>query len=481
MLANINFRVLLLVIPVLIVTICHLTGNSIDLGKTDTDSAYYISPLLFAIACALIYQEDKRIWKILGSIVAFFISLSTLNVFVPDFRNSAVMASVIAPLVVTYVFPKFEDPDKITVIDLLNCFLAFIFMIVFCVILSIIGALVYKNFISGISFTFLSRNYDDAYSFLYGVLYQIGQTIGFGEDIIEILSIHPKLTSSRGFYAATALTYCAVLPGIYCALACWELQRRKFTFGILFVATLFSVGTGQSISFLLLILAWIYPSMYALYLILSILIYFVVRFFPFTLTVDPENFYQPNLSYDDLSQSSFSFYSSVALSVFAIAVTLTLFVIRADKNNKEKLLENRNQSAKATLSHEDVEKDESLAAITILKYLGGFNNVIWMSEEDSDVISVKIVTENMVNRDGLELAHVDIISFDKNTQILTIQPHSNIKEIREQIFIFAANIAIDIKTGYQDIAPYIIEESIFKDNFIKETPDALDTNKARDY
>lgn len=475
---NINYRTLLIMLPIALVTMCNTTGVYVfhpDNVRLFSNAS--LVTLTFALACSMIPEQDNRIWRLFGCAISYFTAFIIVKTCGTQSVSPGIVAAFLAPFAASVPSPANTGKPSLGE-SALNYVLAGFFVLVFTLVLTIPVWAILHYAISGIRYALFSITSADFFDFIYGTLYQTAQAFGSGDRILEIFEAAPAFRNTNGIYTGTLLCFFSVLTGIYAAVALWEGSHGKYFTSLLFLLALSSGSTSMSITLLMLTLIWLYPSLFALYLIISSVIYMVTCNVKFDVLINnAESFYRPDIVLADIDIADPSF-ATIGIAVFCASMALAYTLIRLQGAYTETMSKGM-AALKAIgreLSNKNVIREESLRALEFLKIMGGFNNVIWVGPTDDRALKLKIVTENSVNTGSLSLIGCKM-KLDPETMICDIEMEKNAGIVREQLLIYAEALSLDVVTEYREIEPYALENSRFKGLFSsQEEIYALDTN-----
>lgn len=474
---NINYRTLLIMLPVAMVTLCDASGvYTFNPADTRLLSNSSLITLTFALACSLIYEQDNKVWRLFGCAISYVTAFEIIKACGTQSVSPGIVAAFLSPFAASVPSPAGSGTPSLGEI-MLNYILAGFFVLIFTLVLTFPVWAILNYAISGIRYALFSVTSSDFFSFIYGTLCQTAQAFGSGDRILEIVAASPVSRSSNGIYTGTLLCFFSVLSGIFGAVALWEGVQRKYFSSLLFLLALSSGSTGMSIALLMMTMIWLYPSLFALYLGICTIIYLVTCNVKFDVSVNPETFYHPDIAFSDIMVSDPSFVIT-GIAVFSASMALAYMVIELQGTYAEAM--SRGMSAIRAVSIElrnkSVYREESVRSLELLKLMGGFNNVIWVGEATDKFLELKIVTANMVNTGSLSLIGCKM-KLDSETMLCQIEMEKNAEIIRKQLLIYADALNIDVQTEYREIRPYTLEDSKFKSFFsTQEEVYALDTN-----
>ena len=474
---NINYRTLLIMLPVAMVTLCDTTGVYIfDPADIRLLSNSSLITLTFALACSLIYEQDNKFWRLFGCAISYVTAFEIVKVCGTQSVSPGIVAAFLAPFAASVPSPANSGSSSLGE-NLLNYVLAGFFVLIFTLVLTFPVWAILHYAISGIRYALFSVSTTDFFSFIYGTLCQTAQAFGSGDRILEIVAASPVFRSSNGIYTGTLLCFFCVLSGIFGAVALWEGVQHKYFTILLFLLALSSGSTGMSIALLMMTMIWLYPSLFALYLVICTIIYLVTCNVTFDVLVNPEVFYRPDIMLSDIVVSDPSFIIT-GIAVFSASMALAYMVIELQGTYAEAMSRGMSAIRAVTieLRNKAVYRDESVRALELLKIMGGFNNVIWVGEATDKELQMKIVTANLVNAGSLSLIGCKM-KLDNETMLCQIEMENNAEIIRKQLLIYADALNIDVQTEYREIRPYALEDSKFKSFFsTQEEVYALDTD-----
>ena len=121
-------------------------------------------------------------------------------------------------------------------------------------------------------------------------------------------------------------------------------------------------------------------------------------------------------------------------------------------------------------------QDYSLKSITILKALGGFDNIIHATRHDATVTftvrDLYVIDMDTLNSNGSATRYTDGLS-----KCVSYTMRDNTNDIYSNMLSIATHSLTDITSEYHMIEPYSIEKSKFKNLYTcKEEINAMDSN-----
>lgn len=469
MLANINLRTLMLMAPIGLCTLLQIFNGSPLITQDEHYFLGVIIPWLFSIGIAMILPNSNRFWMILGTTISYSIVLKLLCILQPSFDQCAILASFLGPLTSSILSPRMGHRKKSLKAFLVNYGLALIFVIILSLIFAICSSILYENIGTGINKAYLSSVYDTNFSFIYSMIYQFCQTFGFGHFITEIRAISPHDSTSVSFYATTLAINISLIPAIYASLFICQQKKRKLMYAAFFIVSVCSAFSGSSISFLLLCLIWLYPALFAYYLLLCIILYFIGQYVDFNISVNPANFYEPNISINEINIMDSKFLLFCTFTFVVTLISSTFIIIQDKKYVKQTGTIKRVKQIKINVLADAETIDYTVTAVNYIKLLGGFNNIIKISLMNN-CMTVSVINTSLVNELGLyDLGAIrQINSNDKHIIQLLIKEHC--PEIHHKIVLFAERQFLDIDTEYREIQPFDISKTEFYKQITNKEP-----------
>lgn len=464
---NINYRILLIIFPIIGCSVAHLLANGANDIFIASDRLWCG---LFAVSISTIMPNADKRWMILGTAISYSLMLYLLQIFLPDYQNSCICLALISPITCS-IFSPSRNKNKATSIRL-NYFMAAIFLL--GISLGFIPlVLCLKRWIEYlINTSYHSTFYSENVSFIYGMIFQFLQTVGLGGIITELRTIAPEAQASISFYATTTvLNFCA-LPAVFIAIAINQNNRRRFFWGV-FAATAFICPTSSTaISLLLLTLLIRYPFIYAFYMLLCIILYFIGQYIDFDISVVADKYYNPDLNITEISMLKpklvlFATLSFITSLNFCNLVFQQNKEIRDYKSNAMPLV----NAIKIDFEVTEEKPDFSFIAFQYIKALGGFNNINHCKKQN-DLLIFKINNEQLIDHAWLKQQCIVNFYTKDNENYMELTIPENSAYIYKAILAYAKRLFLDLTTDYQDIPPYDLLKSDFKGQF-------LDNSKAK--
>jgi phosphotransferase system IIB component len=469
MLANINLRTLMLMTPIGFCTLLQFFSGSFFITQEEHYILKIIIPWLFSLGVAMILPNNNRIWMMTGTSLAYCVVINVLWHMQPNFQQSEILASFLGPLTSSILSPKTGHRKKNYKSFFVNYSLAIFFVIVLSLLLSICASFLYENIGSGINRAYLSSVYDSNFSFIYSMIYQFCQTFGFGQFITEIRAISPQDATSVSFYATTLAINISMIPAIYAAIFICQQRKRKTMYATFFLISLLSSTSGSSVSFLILSLIWMYPTLFAYYLILCLFFYFIGQYIDFNIYVNSQNFYQPNVLISEINIFDTKFLMFCTFMFIITVVSSTFLILQDKKNIHQTRTIKRVKQIKINVLADDEAIDYTVTAVNYIKLLGGFNNIIKIGQENN-FLNVTVINPSLVNTFGLyDLgAAKQIYQNDKHKIKLLVKEHC--LEIHKKIVTFAERQFLDIDSDFKEIQPFDISKTDYYSQIQNKEP-----------
>ncbi len=466
MLTKINYRILLIMFPILFCSVLSILEPTSFVSFSTQSLINKVFPCLFATAIATIFPNNNRLWMIVGTLISYLIIVQINNTLNPSFYKVSLIGASLAPICTSIFAPSLNSKHKEHNHYFVNYSLATFFLVCISTGIAFLIPFAYSGIESVINYLYQSfLTYKDI-SFVYGIIYQFAQTFGIGHFITILHSIDPNSSTSISFFATTlAFNFC-VLPAIYLAIAINQERKKKWIWFFCGLVAIISPTSGISISLLLILLLIRYPFLYAYYMLLVIAFYFLGQYIDFEIYVNANNFYEPNINLDEINIGTPKFVLFCTL-VFLLTLNSANLVVKqykkaTDYKNNSLIITN---AIKINFTAEnEITTDYGFMAIQFIKALGGFNNITFCRMNNNAII-FNIIKISAVNIEALyELGITkDLYISDKNMLVLTFK--NKVQEIYEFIVKFAEKQFLDITTNYQKIQPYDISKSRFKNKF----------------
>lgn len=465
MLNNINYRILLIILPIIACTAAHFLAYSSEYAENIINVSDKLCCGLFAICVATIVPNANKKWMVIGTALSYSLILYLLQIFVPEYKHSGIITALLAPLICSVFSPE-RNPKRQSNSIRLNYFMAGCFLLVISVAFVPVITFVRSWIIYLINTSYVNTFYSDNASFIYGMIFQFLQTVGLGSFITELRTIAPQAPSSVSFYATTIVLNCCALPALFTAIAINQDHRHRIFWGVFAVASFFCSLTGTSVSLLLLTLLLRYPFLYAFYILMGIAFYFIGQYIDFSISVVPQEFYNPDLNLIKVSlmHPKFLLFATFTFIVSLNFSNLVIVQNKSDSEYKTRSLPIVN-SIKIDFNMDTATDDFSFQGFQYIKALGGFNNIT-LCREQKDHLLFNIINEHLINRDLLEKQCTAKFYTDHSGTIadLTIAEHSS--AIYKAIIAYARRLFLDLTTEYKDIPPFDLKKSAFKDQFV---------------
>ena len=472
---EINNRFLFIVLPILFCTVAQLTGFGFLLPDGNGHFATALVPCVFALGLAMVIPSANRSWLMFGTCASFFLIYKLLHLLQPEYAYSSLVAAFLGPLATALLHPRSHKKITLTA-KVLNRTITFFFLMLLSCLLCFLAASLYENIQSSINNLYMSHIYNDKYSFIYGIIYHFCETFGFGNFILEIRHLIVDTGVSQSFYSTTTAIFTMGLPGIYLALTAAQNKRKKLHYLILTLLAAASSTTGYSVSMLLICLLWMQPSLFGLYLI-NCVFYYIIGY---QINFDPQNiskaFYNPNLNLNQININDVKFVG-FALFTFVCNYLTSTVVLR----QKQKYTQKTGQIIRVKPLIIDIlsdigTQDYSLKSITIIKALGGFDNIIHATRHDS-TITFTVRDLNVIDLETLNSSGTATRYTDNLNRCLSYTMRDNTADVYNNMINIATRNLTDITSEYHQIEPYSIEKSKFKNLYTcKEEINAMDSN-----
>lgn len=472
---EINNRSLFIILPILFCTVAQLTGAGFLLPDGNDHFLTAVIPCLFALGLALVIPSSNRSWLVIGTCSSFFLIYKLLHLLQPDYAYSSLVAAFLGPLTTALLHPRSHKKITLTA-KILNRTITFIILMILSCVLCFLSSSLYENIQTAINNLYMSHIYNDSYSFIYGIIYQFCETFGFGNFILEIRHLIVNTGVSQSFYSTTTAIFTTGLPGIFLAITLAQNKRKKFHYLILTLLAVASSTTGYSISMLLICLLWMQPSLFGLYLINCVFYYIIgyqIAFEPQTIN---KAFYNPNL---DLGQINLGDMRFILYSLFIFLCNF--MTSTAVLKEKQRYTQNTGQIIRVKPLIIDIlsdlgTQDYSLKSITIIKALGGFDNIIHATRHDATITftvrDLYVIDMDTLNSNGSATRYTDGLS-----KCVSYTMRDNTNDIYSNMLSIATHSLTDITSEYHMIEPYSIEKSKFKNLYTcKEEINAMDSN-----
>lgn len=458
MLSKVNLRITLLMTPVALCSILQFCRDGSFLSSSDLIIIKNIIPWLFAIGGALVLPNRNKTWMIIGTTVSYFIIYKSLSQLEPSHQITSILSAFCGPLVTSIFAPKIGRRKRILSAFIINYSLAVFFLSVSSIMLSHGLHFLYNFIKSAFNSVFINSVFDSNFSFIYSVLYQFCQTFGLGEFVKELREVNPLDPTSISFYSTTISINIAVIPGIFLSLAIFQPPKRRFLYFLFFFISIFGAFSSHAICYLLLSLLWLYPSLYTVYLILCIFLYFIGQYVDFKIIIHPSFFYKPNLSLSNLSlvDSKFLLFSTFAFLVSTL--TSMFLIIRNKKYDKQISITKRSQQIQINyLDNEDIE-DCTINAVAIIKLLGGFNNINIIKYANDNQLIFTFINANLIHVNKLLEYKLIQKPLNKHSHNITLTVN-NAHAIYEKINTLSERLFTDVVSDYQDLPRFDIKNS----------------------
>lgn len=468
---NTSRRSLLLLIPILLCTLMELNVLNVA-QRIKSDLLDFTIPWLFAMAICYTLPTTKKIWLFIGTTFSFIITLNFLEFLQPEYEKAALSAAVLAPLTSSLLMPKYHS-DKRLIQATINYSIAFVFLIMLSLLFGFLSSFIYENVQKLIHTAYFTHVYNDNFSFVYGIIYQFCQTFGFGDFIVNIRQINNASTITQSFYITSiALNICAI-PAFYFALGGTNIKQKKHHYYLAFGLLAFlSATSGYSVSLCLILLLWINPSLFGLYLIISIFFYIVGGQIDFETYVSYELFYQPNLDIFTINVINLKFIW-YCVTIFVVNFALARFLIIHTMKYKASLYDDTQQIKPVEIDFiSDDSEDQSLLTISVIKIVGGYNNILNILEVDN-TIKFTLVDSRKIQFSRLKFIGAKNAKNVPNENTLEFSLEHNTDKVYTQIVEFAERQMLDITTTYKENKVYSIENSAF---FAQFTTRGVNTN-----
>lgn len=472
---EINYRSLFLILPILFCTVAQLTGYNFLLPNGNGHLYTAIAPCVFALGLAMIIPSSNRGWLITGTVTSFFLIYKLLHLIQPDYTYSSLVAAFLGPLATALLHPRSHKKITFTA-KILNRTITFMILMVLCCILCFASSSLYENIQTGINNLYMSHIYNDSYSFIYGIIYQFCETFGFGSFILEIRHLIVDTGVSQSFYSTTTAVFTTGLPAFFLAITRTQTRRKRLNYLMLFLLALASSTTGYSISMLMICLLWIQPSLFGLYLI-NCVFYYIIGY---QIHFEPQNistaFYNPNLNISQINIYDIKFLA-FALFIF----TCNYLTATAVLKEKQRYTQKTGQIIRVKPLIIDIlsdlgTQDYSLKTVTIIKALGGFDNIVHVSKHDS-TITFTVQDQSVIDFEQLNANGTATLYSDSLAHCISYTLRDNAADIYGNIVNISSHCLTDITSEYHEIEPYSIEKSKFKNLYTcKEEINAMDSN-----
>lgn len=464
MLAKVNLHLILLMVPIALCSLLQYTDAIPFLTISDKVIYRNIIPWLFSIGCALVLPNRNRIWMICGSSISYYIIYTLLTKLHQNYTTPCILAAFVAPLISSIFAPKTVHKLRNYKSLILNYLLALLFLFLTSVFLSyglfFLFQVIGKNFNS----VFIKSVYDNNYSFIYSVIYQFANTFGCGDFIKEFRAIYPYDQTSISFYATTIAINFSVIPGIFLALSICQ-QKRKFLFLGFMVFALIGSTSEQAISYLLLMLLWLYPTIFCLFLIICFVFYFIGQYVDYTMLIEPSSFYMPYLEVSEINFIDVKFLLMCVITFITSVTVTTLFIVKDKiiaKNNLQPITTNDNNELKELIDF----KDHSFIATKIIQFFGGFNNIVNLSYKDN-YINITVQNSDLIKINELMKISTFQVSTMNNHEF-SVSIFNNCQEIYNAINLLAQRVFLDINSNYDDFPHFNIEKTKFNSQIAKK-------------
>ncbi len=459
MLAKVNSRLILLMAPIALCCLLQFCDNTNFITSSDMNTIEYIIPWLFAIGCAMILPNRNRLWMIIGTTISYCIIYNILSQLEPSTEVSGILSSFCGPLTTLIFAPKMGRKKKSVHAFFINYSLAIIFVIITSILLSFGLSLIYDIIKDSFNSVFLNTVYDANFSFVYSILYQFCHTFGLGEFVKELRAISPFAPTSISFYATSIAINFAVIPAIFAAIFICQPKKRRVLYGIFLIISFIGSTSNQAVSYLLLSLLWLYPSLFAHYLLICLLLYFLGQYVDFKVLILPQSFYEPNLRLEAINLIDSKFIMFCAFSFLITIVSATILIIQDKKYTKQTGNIKRVKAITISVVEDSQDADYTITAVNIIKLLGGFNNIITVMHKNNSLNASVIDAKNVKIDELISLGYLKE-KIDTNKHLITLSIKTHAAEITRKISAFAERVYIDIDTEYRDMPHYRMENNL---------------------
>ncbi|MGN1392563.1 MAG: hypothetical protein ACI4V7_00755 [Succinivibrionaceae bacterium] len=370
---------------------------------------------------------------------------------------SSLPSVFLAPLTACILIPKHKNNNSIKSIFYANYSLSIIFIVGISFLLGVSTVILHNYIQSIINIAYIQKVYNDSYSFIYGLIYQFTKTFGFGDFILDIRRIDEKSTITQTFYATSIIINFFAIPGIILALITKQKPKRRLFHFLLLITSILSANNTYALSLILIYILWMYPAIYGIFLILSLVFYTLSYYLDLNMLLSYNCFekYSHVLGHILDGNKLFWLYSSL---VFLANYFFTLLTIE----KKKKYIQHNKQNLRILKpiiidisDNNNESQDYSSFVFFLIKQIGGFNNIQHLELKDDKLYFTILNKKQIHTNDFKEISA--IISYQYSTEdefifIIQLKKHADI--IYSQIIYFAQRLLIDLETRYKKITKY---------------------------
>ncbi len=456
---------IIVMIPIVFCTLME-QGYLHIIPRIHSNLLEFLLPWIFSITICYTLPIRKKFWLMFGCSVSFYITLKIIDIMEPSYEQAVLTATLISPFISSILIPRYNTEKFSLAAFILNYTLAILFLISLSIISAICISYVYiiiKDFFHTAYFTHL---YEEDFSFVYGLMYQISQTIGFGDFILQLKQISDSSQITQSFYVTTIAINTVAIPSILIALTYKQDSKKQIYYSIFFILACFSSTTSFSLSFLLIALIWLHPTLIALLFINSLFFYIIGHHINFDIVIKHEDFYNPNLTVNLLKIMNAK-YIIFCCGIFLANLISTLLVI--SKTEKYIIATKKQRKHKPIKTNLIDQNDDDVSILTsnVIKFIGGFDNILSVNNEKKEILEFHLIDITQVNRLALNNIGIKAVSFKRFDDVVKLEIGAKATSVHEKIIIFAKLQLADLTTVYQDKKFYSIENSRFMNQFTK--------------
>lgn len=455
---NIHHRVLLVIFPILFYTLLPTaSGVVLSFLNSYISNKETFTAILFTLALAYVVPTSNSKWMLFGSGVAFYTIYKFIIWLQPEYHNAYLAASFLAPLTTAILLPRYHAENSRIKAIIINYGIAIFFLILISLTVGFLSSLVFEHLQTLINQAYFQHVYNDDFSFVYGIIYQFTETFGFGQFILDIRKIAEDSLITQNFYATTMAINMFGIPSIFLAIIHTQKINRKIFFFIMFLLSIISAPNHICVSFILIFLMWYQPSLYGIFLITGIFFYIFGQYINFDLHLKYNDLYNLKKILSTLTPEKISYL------LFCIFIVVTNFFVSVITILKARTyVSSVRQLPKVNpviinLDIEEESQDFSLTSISIIKYIGGFNNITHMKLRENTIVFT-IENQNLAKQFTAcssinNVSKCELTDENHITIIFTDHP----QQIYETINSFAKRLFIDLKTEYTEVKPFILK------------------------
>lgn len=437
--------------PIILLPISQLVLN----GTSHTDyylqgvqiSKYILAivPILFAVFASLTEPNISRSWQVISTVLVYFFLQSLFSSYLAKYEHSEYAACFCAALISSalssHITANTDYLRRYIISRLLNLSILLIGSIITFFVIVTIFFVIDLLFLSHDPSNILMGLPNSVRSFICLFTYELAIPFGLDNYLAEFIMWDPFLNTISHQYVYKLITNFVPIYGISAMLLAVAIKQDHYKFLPVFFLILISLLSGifKSVEpFILLMILWIWSSLFFLNALLAALIFVVLL----NINLDFDLFF-----YSELQNNLYDDYHSiyVLILIFLTYFFVTLYLIKKVtlKQLSWRIKKQRNMTIKLIRDKKN-SQDLSLLAIRIMKIIGGLDNIQSIYSEDRKII-INYKHREPINIEALKSVGSDSYYEIKKKQVtITTTSGSISASIVAKIIIFAQREFLDL-------------------------------------